>query len=476
MARAKRLRKKSRTTLSDDTKYRTRPNATVAAKTPLADTGAVWPRIPPSRIGIPLSLQFTFQASEWWSQEQLLKNQLCQISALLSHAAKTVPYYQNKLSDHPLASFSYMTMDAFRELPLLRRADIQNSGQKLVSNAIPSNHGKVFEIRSSGSTGRPIRVLGTRLTGIYGTAVTIRGHLWHQRDTSAKNVNIRTAETAGQTRKKLRWSFVPDGGGSILLDINLPINVLLDKLIHEDPVYMQTHPYTLKGLIENSVERNIRPKSLREVRTFGEVLEPGIRDIARTHWDVAVVDNYSAMEIGTMALQCPESENLHVQSESVLLEVLGDDGMPCMPGEVGRVVVTPLHNFATPLIRYELGDYAEVGEACACGRGLPVLTRIFGRHRNFLVLPSGEKRFPEAWKMLTDIAPQIRQFQLTQKTVETIAIKLVVATPLTKSTELQLEQYLTDKFGHKFDYQFAYVGDIPRGANGKFEEFMSEVL
>lgn len=475
MTRDKRLKKKSRGTYPDSAKLRTRPNAAVAAKMSPADTGTVWPRIPPSRIGIPLSLQFTFQVSEWWSQERLLRNQMRQISALLCHAAKTVPYYQNKLRDHPLASLSYMTMNAFRELPLLRRTDIQNAGQKLVSNAVPSLHGRVFETRSSGSTGRPIRVVGTEHHRFFGRASSIRFHLWHRRDMSTKNVDIRTAETAGQSRKKLQWAVVPDGGENILLDINLPVNVLLDKLIQEDPVYMQTHPYTLKGMIENSLERNIRPKSLREVRTFGEVLEPDIRAMARTHWNVAVVDNYSALEIGIMALQCPESENLHVQSESVLLEVLGDDGTPCLPGEVGRVVVTPLHNFATPLIRYELGDYAEVGEPCACGRGLPTLTRILGRHRNLLVLPSGEKRFPEAWKMLTDIAPQIRQFQLTQKTVETIAIKLVVATPLTKSTESQLEHYLTDKFGCKFDYQFAYVDDIPRGANGKFEEFKSEV-
>ena len=129
-----------------------------------------------------------------------------------------------------------------------------------------------------------------------------------------------------------------------------------------------------------------------------------------------------------------------------------------------------------PLIRYELGDYAEVGEACACGRGLPVLTRVIGRHRNFLVMPSGEKRFPEAWKMLSDIAPEIRQFQLTQKTVEAIVIKLVVAAPVTKAKEQQLANYLTEKFSHEFDYKFVYVEDIPRGASGKFEEFISEVL
>jgi phenylacetate-CoA ligase len=93
-------------------------------------------------------------------------------------------------------------------------------------------------------------------------------------------------------------------------------------------------------------------------------------------WGVPVIFIYSRAEIGVMALQCPQNDHLHVQSENVRLEVLDDDNMPCQPGETGRVVVTPLHNYQTPLVRYEIGDYAEVGEACSCGRGLPVLIRI----------------------------------------------------------------------------------------------------
>jgi phenylacetate-CoA ligase len=452
------------------------PKAKVTAKKPGEDSGMVWPNIPPLPQAIPLALQFSFQVSEWWPTERLLENQMCQISALVRHAATSVPYYHEKLRDHLLPSLSHMTVDAFQTLPLLRRADIQSAGKALASKAIPSSHGKPFEIRSSGSTGRPIRVLGTGLTGVYVRALSMRGHLWHRRDLSAKNVDIRTARASGNPNRKFRWSIVPDAGESVRLDINLPIDVLLEQLMHEDPVYLQTHPYTLKGLIESSVERGIRPKSLRQVRTFGEALDQGIRDAARTYWDVEVINNYSAMEIGTIAHQCPKSENLHVQSESVLFEVLGDDGTPCSPGEVGRVVITALHNFATPLIRYEIGDYAEVGEPCACGRGLPVLKRILGRQRNFLVLPTGEKRFPEARMILMDLAPEIRQFQLVQKTVENIEIKLAVTTPLANSKELQIAHHLNEKFGHPFDFQFIYVEDIPRSANGKFEEFKSEVL
>ena len=44
-----------------------------------------------------------------------------------------------------------------------------------------------------------------------------------------------------------------------------------------------------------------------------------------TEWwphDRLLKNDYSAMEVGMIAMQCPESENLHVQSESVLVEVI----------------------------------------------------------------------------------------------------------------------------------------------------------
>jgi phenylacetate-coenzyme A ligase PaaK-like adenylate-forming protein len=96
-------------------------------------------------------------------------------------------------------------------------------------------------------------------------------------------------------------------------------------------------------------------------------------------WDVPLTDLYAADEAGCIALQCPDHEHYHVQSESVLVEVLDVEGRACAPGAVGRVVVTTLQNFAMPLVRYDIGDVAEAGDPCPCGRGLPVLRRIARR-------------------------------------------------------------------------------------------------
>jgi hypothetical protein len=246
--------------------YGTRPGspsrvrqAGVKQASAAANTGMVWPVPYPKAHATALAMQFKFQASEWWSSDRLLANQLRQVDCLLRHALKTVPYYREKFQGHPAVSGAPLTVEEFRQLPLLQRTDIQTAGKALVSKALPESHGKAFEVKSSGSTGRPIQVLGTDLTNMYVAALTMRGHLWHRRDGTCRNVDIRTAKAAGARRQSV-WMPVPDAGKSIRLDINSPIDKLLDQLVVEDPVYLQTHPHTLMGLIEDSTARGLLPR------------------------------------------------------------------------------------------------------------------------------------------------------------------------------------------------------------------------
>lgn len=161
-----------------------------------------------------------------------------------------------------------------------------------------------------------------------------------------------------------------------------PLPRQVELLESRDPRYLLTYPSNARALCKYSGHRPVRLPGLRAVHTYGEPLTKGVREACREAWGVPVQDVYSCEELGMIALQCPEHEHLHVQSEAVLVEVLDEEGSPCTPGQIGRVVLTALHSFAMPLLRYAIGDHAEVGAPCPCGRGLPVLSkRIVGRRR-----------------------------------------------------------------------------------------------
>jgi phenylacetate-CoA ligase len=192
--------------------------------------------------------------------------------------------------------------------------------------------------------------------------------------------------------------------------------------------------------------------------------------------EVEVVDMYSSQEVGIIALQCPVSGLYHVQSESLLVEVLNDDGLPCKPGEIGRIVITDLHNFATPIIRYEIRDYAEAGPACPCGRGLRTLARIMGRRRNMVVFPNGERHWPLLGAYRFREIADIKQYQAIQHALDDIEIRLVVEHALSSEQEQRLTAIIHRALGHEFALRFSYFNqELAKTRGGKFEEFVSLV-
>jgi phenylacetate-CoA ligase len=190
---------------------------------------------------------------------------------------------------------------------------------------------------------------------------------------------------------------------------------------------------------------------------------------------VPLSDVYSAEEVGYVALQCPQHEHYHVQSESLFVEILDERGRACAPGQVGRVVVTDLHNFATPLVRYEIGDYAEVGAPCDCGRGLPVLSRIAGRVRNMLLTADGKRFWPLlGTRKFVGVAP-VLQSQIAQRDYDLLEARLVTARPLDASQEARLRELILAAMPPGMRLAFVYCDAIPRGAGGKFEDFVCEI-
>jgi phenylacetate-CoA ligase len=200
-----------------------------------------------------------------------------------------------------------------------------------------------------------------------------------------------------------------------------------------------------------------------------------MREYFDQRWKLPLTDVYTARETGYMALQCPDGDGYHAQSESAFVEVLNENGTPCAAGEIGRVVVTPLHNFAMPLIRYDIGDYAEVGPQCSCGRGLPVLRRILGRTRNILRLPDGSMRWPTlGTDKLPDIAP-ISRIKVIQKSLTEIEVRLIAMRPFSDSEFAALREHFLKHFGPHFNWRFVFLDEFPPQAGDKFEDFVSEV-
>lgn len=370
-----------------------------------------------------------------------------------------------------------LTLDRLASLSPISRSALQTKGETAFA-ASPREHGAVQITQTSGSSGEPVRVARTALSHQFWMAYGVREHLWFKRDLSRSLLVIR-ANLPKPFLAQKSWGppvdlLTPTGPG-FAASLSLSTAELAGLVSELQPTYALLYPSVLRDLLREFDVRGRVPVGLRQIRSMGETLPPDLREAVKAAWNVETVDTYSSQELGVIAIQCPNGDGYHVMAENLLVEVIRADGSACTPGETGQVVITDLHNFATPLIRYAVGDLAEAGGHCRCGRGLPMVRAIRGRLRNLITYPGGERRWPlVGFAKFRDIAP-IAQYQVVQRAIDLIELKLVCQ-PLSPKQEEGLRQVMRSALGHPFPIDIVYHPEgLPRQANGKHEEVISLV-
>ena len=449
--------------------------------------GLVWPALAGVDGNRVLAMLFQLEQTQWLPPAEIRARQRRQLTGLLRHAHATSPLTRQRLSQAGYRPDVEINDDLWRRIPLLTRAAWQERGEDLFCNRVPQGHGPLGKVITSGSTGQPVTVKFTQATGLFWQVFTIRDHIWHRRDFAGVMVTIRFTHgpawdyPSGQ--EVADWgkttAQVTATGRSANLNILTGIDKQAEWLVRQNPHYLTSYPSNLEALARYFEQRRWTLPNLRQARSFGEVVDAGVRAACRRAWNVPLIDMYSSQEVSAIALQCPEFEHYHVQEENVLVEVLDNAGQPCQPGQTGRVVVTSLPNFATPIIRYAIGDYAEVGAPCPCGRGLMVLRRILGRARNLFTLPDGRQVWPGINPTLEGSGledyPPIQQFQVVQHSLTDVEMLLVMPRKLTGPEENLVRHWLEQGIGHRFEFRFTYVDHIASSPTGKYEDFRSAI-
>lgn len=416
--------------------------------------------------------------SEKNSLQENLTKQIQAFEKLYNHAYASVPFYKKYYTSAKLVNVL--------DLPILTRADIQYAGNDFISTDLPYFHGDCYPMETSGSTGRPITILGTDFTRIFYDALMLRENAWQQRDLNQTLLAIKWAQQdfarAPNYHEQPTWGPPIDKyqktGNSFFVNIIGKNSDHINILLQLQPKYLHTYPSHAAALAEYCLNNKIQLNSLRELKFTGETLSEKQIDTIKMAWPSSkITDIYSSVEFGYIAQQCPEQGNYHVNIENVYVEILDENNQPCL-NKTGKVIITSLMNYATPLIRYEIGDYAAWGEPCACGRNLPVIKKIYGRQRNRLRMPDGESRFPYLGDRdeIASVGNNIlTKFQFIQHSLHEIELKVVVNPRYTAEQEAQFVKIHQRNFGYPFNIRITYHDDIPSGPQGKFEEFISLV-
>lgn len=362
-------------------------------------------------------------------REELLRSQYLPVGALrnlqqrrlrrvLARAVATSTWYRERLRGLPPPGA--FTLEDLPLVPILEKHELQAHLDEISGSPEPS---WVTEA-SSGSTGEPVRLHHDR------------SHI----DAIAAELERDFAMCSGyrlDERRAYLWGTgQPEGGLSFARDI-LMSRMRLSGVATEGEGAAQVleqlegfAPRLLVGYV--SMLRELaraaqRPLgSLRAVQASAETLTPEDRLLIQARLGAPVYNRYGAREVGNLAHECDAHDGLHLLMENNIVELVDDAGRPLTtPGDEGDVVVTSLTNFATPLIRYRLGDVARLGEVeCPCGRGSPKLDAVLGRTSEVIVSPGGRRLMGRFFSRLFFGEP-VHQFLVEQTTPRSLRITVV---------------------------------------------------
>jgi phenylacetate-CoA ligase len=163
------------------------------------------------------------------------------------------------------------------------------------------------------------------------------------------------------------------------------------------PIYLFINPFDLRQLATYFLSNKSSKKSIRlsQVVVIGHYVDPGLRSLVKLAFDCEVINHYSCNEVGYIAFQCPLSNHLHPNLSSVYTEILNSKNLKCSTGEEGKVIITDLNPSPTPLIRYEIGDLALVGEKCHTNLNLQTIEKIAGRQSDRIINSDGTSFIPQ---------------------------------------------------------------------------------
>jgi len=113
----------------------------------------------------------------------------------------------------------------------------------------------------------------------------------------------------------------------------------------------------------------------------GEMLPPSLRKTFEEDYQIATAQAYAVTEPGgAIAYECRQKSGMHLMDEYIVEIVDPETGKQLGPGEIGEIVVTPIHNKVWGLIRFGTGDMSlYITEPCPCGRTSNRLEAIVGR-------------------------------------------------------------------------------------------------
>jgi phenylacetate-CoA ligase len=362
------------------------------------------------------------------------------LERLCRNAVRSVPAYRARFAEAGLRSEHVLRdRDALSVLRPVTRYDLTNQrSQFLRQETDDSDLGLEF-VSTGGSTGSPLILARDAHTKDWSLASTFLFNSWVDLNVGVPYMFVWGAERdlTGQRDRlseKLNLGFLHArrilSTTSMSLEKESAYLQTIQK--HRDCAYLIGYANEIYNLASHSLEYGPRlNRPLRAVITTAENLTPVMRRTIEEAFGCTVLNRYGCRDAGDIASECEHQQDLHVNPLFTHLEVADDAGRPLQYGEEGQLIITSLHNYAMPLLRYSVGDRGVLrpAERCRCGREWPSIAQLTGRTNEVLLLPGGRRYRAGMLDGAFETLPFLKRYQIHQEAPTWLRIKLRSSIP-----------------------------------------------
>lgn len=409
----------------------------------------------------------------WLPSLELERMQIKKLRAILKYAYESTAFYHQRFDAAKIKPGDIKSAEDMRKIPILTKLEVQKNFNSLIARGIDIE--RCTKVETSGSTGIPLTIISEKRASYILGANRLRHYIENGGKLFRDKYVFLTTRTLPSKRTRL-GSFLNHLGifRRVTMCTRDPIEDLVNELINFRPDVILGYPSFLLLLVRELEKRGgvIHP---RLVFGEGELLDDRSRKLIDSAFRVKMLDTYGCMEAGDIAWECPEHAGYHINMDLVVTEFV-KDGEHVAAGERGDIILTPLWNYAMPLIRYKVNDIGTPSnKCCPCGRGLPLMKVLEGRFEDFIILPSGRIIYPfNIFPFFFENIEGIAEYRIIQERKDNFILQLVLKEGYNENAIAQLRNRFIEEFREDVTINIEVLDAIPR--NGKLRRVVSKCM
>jgi len=415
------------------------------------------------------------------SDDELRSIQFRKLRAILEHAERNSLYYQGAFAKSNVCASDLKCTEDIGKFPLLDKSTLFHNWPRMRTSVF---QGKLFKGTTSGSTGVATTFFVDSLHVAWVEACLWRGRRWWGVDRGERQMVMWARPLEGSLRIDLQSGAKYRLRNSMQFNTfeefnNLRIEFLVSQIQRWRPALIYSYGSSLARLTDWMASANLKLAEYEQpklVQYTADHMTDKERILGETVLGVPITSQYAGSECGGMAQEC-RAGSMHVSTDHALVEFLRADGTSVAPGEVGEIVVTTLHNFGMPLIRYRIGDLgAPLSGHCACGLTLPLMRLTAGKAVDLITTSSKQNvsahllDYVNLYLMKHEIHG-VKQFLVDQISLDSFVLTIIRENPFDERAVPTFVSKMKEMLGDDIQVEVRFAESIPQESSGKRRYF-----